>query len=108
MSRSGLGRSTGLGVVGVPGRRRGQGFGILADLILADLARGVRGATKFLPTELVASVASRVRTPLFRLTGNGLFVGTRRPLRYEQRELRACAASCRVSAVTVDSFAPVR
>ena len=36
-------------------------------------------------------MASRVRTPLFRLTGNGLFVGTHRPLRYEQRELRVCA-----------------
>ena len=73
--RSGLGRST-----------AGAGFGILADP-----ARGVRGATKFLPTVLVTSVASRVRTPPFRLTDNGLFVGTRRPLRYEQRELRACA-----------------
>ena len=30
-------------------------------------------------------------TGSFHLTGNGLFVGTRRPLRYEQRELRVCA-----------------
>ena len=36
-----------------PRSTAGAGFGILADLILA--ARGVRGATKFLPTELVTS-----------------------------------------------------
>ena len=76
------------------GRRAGRGWGPRSTAgagfgILADLARGVRGATKFLPTVLL-TVASRVSTPLFRLTGNGLFVGTHRPLRYEQRELTAC------------------
>ena len=77
------------------GRRAGRGWGPRSTAgagfgILADLARGVRGATKFLPTVLL-TVASRFSTPLFRLTGNGLFVGTHRPLRYEQRELTACA-----------------
>ena len=46
--RSGLGRSTGAGRSWGPRSTAGAGFGILADP-----ARGVRGATNFQPTELI-------------------------------------------------------